>query len=599
MRRQAGLGEADRQLVVAIEARQLFDQVHLDADVETVAGHTHLPATGFQAGHGQTQAAEQTLDLGIVQGQTQDALDALGAQQDRLDLRQVLGTDRLDHRARLTADDVQQQAGCTLHGLARQLEVHAPLEAVGGIGVQAIGTGLTGDGDGVEEGAFQEQVTGTGGHTAVLATHDAGDGQGTFVVGDHQGVVAQFDVLAIQQHQAFAGIGQAHADAALDLVQIEGMHGLTQFEHHVVGDVDGGVDAAHATAAQTLDHPVRGRAGQVDVLHYATQVARAGLGSQHLDRTGFLVRSRYGLDLQRLDRGVVQGTHFPRQTGDGQTVAAVRGQVDVDDGVVQLQVAADALAHRRAGRQLQQAAVVVADLQFAGRAEHAVGFHAAQLGLLDGEVAGQRGADGGERHLKARAHIGRAADHLEGFLAVADLADIELVGIGMTLDGNHFADDDALEATGRRFDAVHFQAGHGQPGNQILVRSRRVHPATQPLFTEFHRTPVWQLAELRQEAQIVVEEEAQVVDPVAQHGQALGAHAKGEALVLLWIDAGHAQDVGVDHSAAQHLEPARGRFAIATRAANIHLGRRLGEGEVGGTEADFQLFLEEFAQEGH
>src|SRR5690606_24173175 len=64
------------------------------------------------------------------------------------------------------------------------------------------------------------------------------------------------------------------------------------------------------------------------------------------------------------------------------------------------------------------------------------------------------------------------------------------------------------------------------------------------------------LAELRQEPQVVIEEQAQVVDAVAQHRQALYAHAEGEAGIFLRVDAGHAQDVRVDHAAAHHFQPA-------------------------------------------
>jgi hypothetical protein len=38
--------------------------------------------------------------------------------------------------------------------------------------------------------------------------------------------------------------------------------------------------------------------------------------------------------------------------------------------------------------------------------------------------------------------------------------------------------------------------------------------------------------ELRQEAQVAVEHQAQVVDAIAQHGQAVGAHAEGKADVV-------------------------------------------------------------------
>ncbi|MNZ51454.1 hypothetical protein D3C78_692690 [compost metagenome] len=352
--------------------------------------------------------------------------------------------------------------------------------------MQAVGAGLAGDGDGVEEGALEEQVAGVGGDAAVLATHHAGDGQGALVVGDHQGVGAQGHFLAVQQHQLLASLGHAHADAALDLGKIEGMHRLAQLEHHVVGHVDCRVDGAHVGTAQTLDHPQRSRARQVDVADHPAEVARAGLAGQHFDVAHFVMHRRYRGNDRAGHRSIVQGTNFTGQTDNRQAVAAVGGQVDLDAGIVEVEVAANVLAHRRIGGQLEQAVVLFADLQFGGRAEHAERLDAAQLGLLDLEVLAQHRADHGEGDLDPRAGIRRTADHLEGFAAIAHLADAQLVGVRVLFGCKDLADHHAAEDPGGGGDAVHLEAGHGQAGHQFIARNLRVNPGTQPLFAEFH-----------------------------------------------------------------------------------------------------------------
>src|SRR5688572_11993154 len=63
--------------------------------------------------------------------------------------------------------------------------------------------------------------------------------------------------------------------------------------------------------------------------------------------------------------------------------------------------------------------------------------------------------------------------------------------------------------------------------------------------------------ELAQEAHVVVEKTAQVIDTVAQHREALDTETEGEAGVTLRIDADVAQDVRMDHAAAEHFQPAR------------------------------------------
>src|SRR6185312_2156973 len=103
------------------------------------------------------------------------------------------------------------------------------------------------------------------------------------------------------------------------------------------------------------------------------------------------------------------------------------------------------------------------------------------------------------------------------------------------------------------------------------------------------------LRELLEEAQVVLEERAQVGHYVAQHREALHAQAEGEAGVALRIDAAVRQHVRVHHAAAQHFQPAR--LTVGSLPANIHLGRGFGEGEVAGAEAHLEIALEEGADE--
>src|SRR5690606_21176836 len=100
--------------------------------------------------------------------------------------------------------------------------------------------------------------------------------------------------------------------------------------------------------------------------------------------------------------------------------------------------------------------------------------------------------------------------------------------------------------------------------------------------------------ELAQEAHVVVEETAQVVHAVAQHREPLDADAEGEAGVALRVDPDVAQHAGMDHAAAQHLEPA-GR-AVRLLPGNVELRGGLGEREIARAEAHFEVALVENAR---
>lgn len=115
------------------------------------------------------------------------------------------------------------------------------------------------------------------------------------MVCNHQGIGTQADFLTIEQHQLLAFFGQAHTDAAVDFGKIKSVQRLAQLQHHVVGDIDGSVDAAHVGATQALNHP-QGWLGQVDVADHTAQVARASVGRQHFDRAYFVVHRRHGSD---------------------------------------------------------------------------------------------------------------------------------------------------------------------------------------------------------------------------------------------------------------------------------------------------------------
>src|SRR5215813_2785083 len=89
-------------------------------------------------------------------------------------------------------------------------------------------------------------------------------------------------------------------------------------------------------------------------------------------------------------------------------------------------------------------------------------------------------------------------------------------------------------------------------------------------------------SKLAQEAQVVGPELADVVDGVAQHGDALRAHAEGETAELCRVVAAVPQHDRMDHAGAHDLQPARllaqpAALAGADDAVHVHLNRRLGE----------------------
>ena len=198
----------------------------------------------------------------------------------------------------------------------------------------------------------------------------------------------------------------------------------------------------------------------------------------------------------------------------------------------------------------------------------------------------QLGADQRQRHLDAGAHVRRAADDVRaarrrrrppgrraagrrsGCLATSSTSPTTTPWNG--------------GATGRR--SLDLQAGHRQPVGELGGRDRRVAELAQPGLGELHVvSSAGGQAELAQEAQVAVEEQAQVVDAVAQHRQPVDARAEGEADDALGVEAHVAHHLRMHLARARDLEPAAGQRAALEH--DVDLGARLGEREVARAEA--------------
>src|SRR5260221_6847941 len=113
---------------------------------------------------------------------------------------------------------------------------------------------------------------------------------------------------------------------------------------------------------------------------------------------------------------------------------------------------------------------------------------------------------------------------------------------------------------------------------------------------------------LTQETHVVLKQSLDVVNAVCQHGQAIDAHAEGEAADSLRVVVHEAVHSGVHHARAEKLDPARalalGTISAGSRAApstenagDIELHGGLGEGKIARAEASLHAQAEELLHE--
>ena len=132
-------------------------------------------------------------------------------------------------------------------------------------------------------------------------------------------------------------------------------------------------------------------------------------------------------------------------------------------------------------------------------------------------------------------------------------------------------------------DALDLHAEQRQPlGQRLRLRSKSTYSRSQDSGTRIENCS--------RKRRSFSMNSADVADAVAQHRDAVGAHAEGEALVALGIDAAVAQHDRMDHARAEDRHPAgpaagRAADAAADEALDVERNRRLGERVVAGPEA--------------
>ena len=135
-----------------------------------------------------------------------------------------------------------------------------------------------------KECRFEQHIGSVIGNTGMLTAHHTADGDRLFVIGDQQGIRRQLHFTTIKQRQLLTLVGHAHTYAALDFPQVKGVHRMTKFEQHKVGDIDRQADAFDTATTQFLDHPQRCFRFRIDAFDNPAAVTWAGFRCQQFNR---------------------------------------------------------------------------------------------------------------------------------------------------------------------------------------------------------------------------------------------------------------------------------------------------------------------------
>ena len=264
-----------------------------------------------------------------------------------------------------------------------------------------------------------------------------------------------------------SGRGAHHQAGAAQPIQVERVRRLPAFQHHVVGDVDDVGDRPHPRECEPALHPLRRRSHR----HADAPGREPGrtVGSVDHDRDVVGVTRDVDGGLGHGERQIEVRGEIPCHPGHRHRVGPVRRDRQVEDHLVQTELVAHVGAELGVGPQREDAVVVVAEPELARRAEHAVAHLAADLAPLEREAARQRRARRCVRHDHAVGDVRRAAHDRGGAVAELDVAELELVGVGVRPDGEDARHPHAGDLLTRRLEPFDLEA---EPVERLRDRAR-------------------------------------------------------------------------------------------------------------------------------
>ncbi len=391
---------------------------------------------------------------------------------------------------RRAADEIQHHMRRHVETRQHEGRIDAALEAVARVGIDGKLAAGPRNVDRLPQRRFDQHIGGGLVAAGFLAAHDAGERFNALVVGDDAHRVVERVGLAVERQQGFAGLGAAHREMAFDFFGIEHMQRPAAVKGDEIGDIDQRIDRAQPDRDQPLLQPIRRRA----VLDATYETQREGR-AQRRRRAEIELNLHRGrkLAFDLLDRLVLELAHVGCREIAGDAVHAgaigpVRREVDLDQRIVELGPLRKACPDRRVSRQLDDAVVIVGDLQLGFRDQHAPAFDVADLADPERDVlAGDEGAGRREHADHAGARVRRAAHDLDR-LAVAgiDHADAQPIGIGMLFRLDDFGDDEGREQLRLVLEALDFEPDHGELVGDLAERTIGVEMLLQPGEGEFH-----------------------------------------------------------------------------------------------------------------
>ena len=232
------------------------------------------------------------------------------------------------HRTWRTATDLNQERCRALTSMFCQLPINTALKACRCIRMQSIAPRLTSNRNRIEIRTLKEYRGCLLRNPGMLTTHDSGKRQWFFLVSNHQHVIGQCECFPIKKHQLLAIIRHPYIDCPDQLITVECVHRLPEFQHDVVGNIHNCINRTNTTSTQTLDHPNRRWATDINILDHTTDVTWTALWRRQIHIVRFVRFRIHRVTVNKRHLSLAQNAKLSSQTCDRQTITAVRCEIN-------------------------------------------------------------------------------------------------------------------------------------------------------------------------------------------------------------------------------------------------------------------------------
>ena len=294
-------------------------------------------------------------------------------------------------------------------------------------------------------------------------------------------------ILVIKRLEKLAVTSSSYVDCgAVQHCVVERVHRLTVFKHYVVGNVNDVVDGTNTCGAKSHSEP-EGRGSDLNVLNYLCRIAEAEVAVADLNRK-IVVDLITVAKLLYSGSGDVEGlieadSSLTSETDNRETVGTVRGDLKLNNSVVQhesfLYIHTDLvliLLGENEDSVLDRVGhIVESKIKLGDRAEHTVGGNASEFACLNGDVTGKVCYGNSRGNDVACMYVLRAGNDLSNLAADVNLADPEVVGVGVTLHGNDLSYLYVLDVLAENLVAFNLRTGVGHSvavffsGNTVCI----------------------------------------------------------------------------------------------------------------------------------